>query len=63
MTFKDKTFCASPNCENKCGRQMTKREEIELKNADTNTLISYGYFCGGEPMTHDDYINQAAEEF
>ena len=31
MTFKDKTFCASPNCTNKCGRKMTEEETKELQ--------------------------------
>lgn len=30
MTFKDKTFCASPNCQNECGRKMTDEEYKEI---------------------------------
>ncbi len=31
MSFKDKTFCASPDCVNQCGRQMTDHEKEELE--------------------------------
>lgn len=52
ISFKDKTFCASPNCKNECGRKMTKQEieEFERMNApgqyDGVLGVSYGYFCG-----------------
>jgi len=31
MTFKNKTFCASKNCKNNCGRKMTEAETAELR--------------------------------
>lgn len=47
--FKDKTFCASPNCTNKCSRKMTD-EETEKLNTLQKMLeydyVSYSYFCG-----------------
>lgn len=44
ITFKDKTFCVSPNCKNDCGRKMTEHEKLE---AIINDLpVCYGYFCG-----------------
>jgi len=43
MTYKDKTFCASPNCKNACGRKMNIQEEFEVKL--NNYLVWYGYFC------------------
>ena len=52
MCFKDKTFCASPNCKNECGRKMTPELEDELKRAnmpdkwDGMLPVSYNYFCG-----------------
>jgi len=50
MTFLDKTFCASPNCKNECGRKMTdeKREflkQLALKCTKSINVVSYGYFC------------------
>lgn len=46
MIFKDKTYCASPNCQNKCGRKMTDSERIELANYEwTDIPVGYGYFC------------------
>jgi len=54
MSFKDKTFCASPDCKNECGRKMTEAEKQECKNFHYSTgftmPVSYGYFCG-EPIT------------
>ncbi len=47
MTFKDKTFCASPNCKNECGRKMTKKELEELKRLPVWCQdVSLGLFCG-----------------
>ena len=48
MTYEDRTFCISPNCEDKCGRKLTQ----EIKEAaykwwgDKGAPISVGYFCG-----------------
>lgn len=50
ICFRDKTFCVSPNCENKCGYKLT--DEIK-KEADKwwgkgegQAPISMSYFCG-----------------
>jgi hypothetical protein len=53
MTFLDKTFCASTNCRNECGRQMTQSEKESLKELafygfKPTILVSWGYFCGEE---------------
>ena len=55
MSFLDKTFCASPNCLNECGRQMTQAEKNELtfrvlrekeEHGDAAIIpVSYAYFC------------------
>lgn len=53
MCFNDRTYCASPDCENKCGRKMTIVEEQEA--VQSGLPVSYGYFCGElkeeKPMT------------
>jgi hypothetical protein len=51
MSFLDKTFCASPKCQNECGRKMTDEEkeylkELAFKGLKVSMLISYAYFCG-----------------
>lgn len=53
MCYLDKTFCVSPQCENKCHRKLTP--EIE-KAADewwgkgeNKAPIAVSYLCGGEP--------------
>ena len=61
MSFLDKTFCASPQCENKCGRQMTKEhkdylKELSFRGVNASALVSYAYFCGEpskEGIEHD----------
>jgi len=46
MTHKDITFCASPNCKNKCGRRLSTEEMIEVFEKDL--LVSYINFCDKE---------------
>lgn len=50
IIFRGKTFCTSPNCENKCGRKMTKKEEEQLEamreEYGKSFDVSQGYFCG-----------------
>ena len=59
ISFKDKTFCASPNCKNECGRKLTPEllKEYERANLpdqwDGVLGIAYGYFCG-EPEDSKD---------
>ena len=55
MSYLDKTFCASPNCKNDCGRRMTdpQRQGLYFHN---DKQVSYGYFCGlpfDVPSEHD----------
>lgn len=45
----DTTFCASPNCKNECGRQITKEIKDMLDSVASTGFsrpISYSYFCG-----------------
>jgi hypothetical protein len=45
----DRTFCASPNCKNDCGRKITEAEKEFLRKereAGINRPTSNGYFCG-----------------
>lgn len=44
ICFKDTTFCMSPNCTGKCGRQWTPELERQAKEADM--LVAFSYFCG-----------------
>lgn len=41
----DRTYCASPNCVNECGRKMLPDQEKELKRM-THSRVSFAYFCG-----------------
>lgn len=57
MTYKDRTFCGSPHCENKCGRKMTELEMAKQKAffaaQGFSIPVSYSYFCG-EPKPKVD---------
>ena len=44
ICYLDKTFCASPNCTNKCGRKIT--EDDRAKAIRMNLPIASAYFCG-----------------
>ena len=47
MGYADRTWCASPNCRNECGRQFTdeeRRKAILWWGSDDFPLIT-GYFC------------------
>lgn len=52
INFKDRAFCASPNCTNECGRKLTPELQKEYERAnlpgqwDGMLGIAYGYFCG-----------------
>ena len=54
IIFKDRTFCASPDCKNECGRKMTKEEKEQLKKMNETMLVGVmqGYFCG-EPKKNE----------
>ena len=49
--YRDRTYCASPNCKNECGRKMSKEVEKLLKQ-DKHGRTSYAYFCD-EPCKHE----------
>lgn len=44
ICYRDKTFCASSNCNNECGRKMSP-EIKEILSRDKNGRTSYAYFC------------------
>lgn len=50
LCYRDKTFCRSPNCKNKCNRKITDQERGEAIRLEMP--IAWGYFCG-EP--EDEY--------
>ena len=50
MGYKDRTFCASPNCQNKCGRQLTQeiRDGARKWWGSDDAPIAVGNFCDDE---------------
>lgn len=55
--FRDKTYCASPDCQNKCGRKMSAEIESILK-ADKYGRTSWAYFCGEPEVVPIDISRQ-----
>ena len=43
-SFNDKTYCASPNCKNECGRKLTPEIWDAAKKA--GMMVAQSYFCG-----------------
>lgn len=41
----DKTFCASPNCENECGVKYTNEVAKAAERLKPNYGVSLSYFC------------------
>jgi len=48
LCYRDKTFCASPNCKNECGRKLLEPVMMD------GTYISYAYFCGEPEEEYSD---------
>jgi hypothetical protein len=48
LCFNDRTYCASPDCENACGRKMSARDiEIAKKSLFP---VAWSMFCGQVSM-------------
>lgn len=49
ICYLDRTWCASPNCKNECGRKFTKKDrENAIKWwGGEDFPIAARYFCGG----------------
>jgi len=43
LSYKDRTFCNSPNCKNECGRQLDYAGRQDAINS--GLFVSYAYFC------------------
>jgi hypothetical protein len=65
LCYNDETYCASPNCENKCGRQMSyayKEHLHKLEQKGQALPVSYAYFCG-EPNPYEQAGKKIAEKY
>lgn len=54
MCYRDKTFCASPNCKNECGRKITDKQRDEAEKV--GLPIAWGYFCGEPEVKQMDIL-------
>lgn len=50
ICFRDKTFCNSPNCQGKCGRQWTPalQEEAERWWGGPGAPVAFSSFCSNQ---------------
>ena len=55
ICYKDRTFCASPNCKNECGRKITEHEKLEAIINDVP--VCYSYICGNNDFFLADEKN------
>ena len=60
MSYRDKTYCASQNCKNECGRKMSDYERKESQREEIPVM--WGYFCG-EPEKRWPLHAYSKEEF
>lgn len=60
FSYKDRAFCASPNCNNGCGRQISDRQPEEAKELDVP--IAWGYFCDIPPEHYESIKEHEAPE-
>jgi hypothetical protein len=56
MTYLDKTYCASPDCTNECGRKMPTGT---FPRTSFERQVKFGYFCGEPEIA----VGSAAEEW
>ena len=58
----DMTFCGSPNCTNKCGRQMKPEQRAFLEKYPSKPVY-YSYFCGDRNEMPRDIIEGTVLRF
>jgi hypothetical protein len=59
MSYKDRTWCASPQCEGKCGRRLSDHDKGLAQAIGQDVYMSYAYFCG---MPEDFTLTQKIRE-
>ncbi len=59
LCFRDTTYCASPNCQNNCGRMLT--EELKAEAIRVGLPIAMARFCDREPieMVFEEILDSA----
>jgi hypothetical protein len=60
ICFRDRTWCASPECKGECGRQMTP--EIKAEARKSKEPISWGIFCGDKDYPDWSDIEKAMSD-
>lgn len=60
ICYRDTTWCASPDCKNECGRQMTPEIRDEAKKS--LFPIAWANFCGGGDYPEYSDIEKAMKD-
>lgn len=60
ICFRDRTWCASPDCNGECGRKMTPEIKAEAKKSPFP--IAWGMFCGGGDYPEHSQIQEAMRD-
>lgn len=63
MCYLDRTFCNSPECQNKCGVQWTVEHQRAANKWMKDPPVAFSAFCGGDCYSQEstDYINRIEE--
>ncbi len=64
ISFKDQTFCASPDCIGSCGRKLSEQDLKDYAKLNSPDQwdgilgIAYGYFCGAPEEDKNETIHE-----
>lgn len=55
ISFRDKTFCSSPNCKGECGRQWTPKLQKEAEKwwGDRNPPVAFSNYCKEKELKNE----------
>lgn len=60
ISYGDRTFCASPNCKNECGRQLT--DAVRQQANQRGMLVSTAYFCDNPLEKEQKDVNTGSHQ-
>ena len=61
ICYADKTFCASPNCTNECGRKLTDEQKEDIKRRGLD--VCYAFCCGWPESLDVEVENKGGTDF
>ena len=61
ICYGDRTWCASPNCKNECGRQLQDWHIKQNAQENMQLPVCYGYYCGAPAEDLKDNDNRGVD--